>query len=69
MKNMKDNEKSEGVNNRELVNKLTNEFMEKHKLFKDTQGQPWIAINGSGSEVMNLKDKKFRFWASFLILM
>ena len=62
MKNMKDNEKSEGVNNRELVNKLTNEFMEKHKLFKDTQGQPWIAINGSGSEVMNLKDKKFRFW-------
>lgn len=56
------NAKTEKQSNRELVDRLTHEFIEKHELFQDTQKQPWIAINGSGSHVMNLKEENFRYW-------
>ena len=62
IENNSGNTKAEKQSNRELVDRLTREFIEKHELFQDTQKQPWIAINGSGSHVMNLKEENFRYW-------
>lgn len=60
--NIGESSKSEKQSNRELVDELTLKFIEKHELFQDTQKQPWIAINGSGSHVMSLKEENFRYW-------
>lgn len=48
--------------NRDQVNKLTREFIDKHELFHDNLKQPWIAISKTGSKVMSLKGEEFRHW-------
>lgn len=49
-------------NNQELVSGLTKELISSHELFHDTQKQPYIALNRSGSKVLGLDGKEFRSW-------
>ena len=57
-----ESEKQNKQSNRELVDQLTREFVEKHDVFIDTQKQPWIGLNHSGAKVMNLYSPEFRYW-------
>lgn len=55
-------EKQGKQNSRELVNQLTLECLQNHEVFIDTQKHPWIAINGSGAEVLDLENGDFQDW-------
>lgn len=56
------NEKTDKQNNRELVNNLTRDCLRNHEVFVDTQNHPFIAINGSGAEVLDLENGDFQEW-------
>ena len=53
---------SKKQSNRELVNNLTRDCLRDHEVFVDTQNHPFIAINGSGAEVLDLENGDFQEW-------
>ena len=52
----------EQISSRKLAEQLTQKLSEQHELFHDTQKQPYIAINHSGTKVLSLNGNDFKYW-------